>query len=829
MKLKPYYRVEPADWFFQDHPDVIEAKKKSSKQGSVESDIEEFVRQWMIKELIETYGYPEAWLGERIVIEEKVKMGSSYKEADISIKNSNKKTYLYIETKKYSESNSGFGEAESQLQTYLAATHTATVGLVTHGKETKILEKKIDPNDFKYIPDIPSYDAKNVSYKSVLLRTVDPREMSEGRQTGLTPISHKLDSILFDCHSIIRDVDGLHDDEALDELSKVIFTKIFDERETCRSAEGTKFRFQIYGAANTEEIASNIRDLYEDARNYDLTSNSQKVIGYERSRGVFKSQIRLSSNALVRIVEKLQNYSFIDSPTDVKGIAFQRVLGAAIRAGMGQFFTPHEVVKLIVSIVKPNPADLILDPFCGSGHFLTSSIDYIETNFADSLDDYSKFDFRFNRLHGIEKSDRMVRIAMTDMMLHGDGHTNIRNTDAFLSFDNYPDIVALGEDGKDSPAVFSKILTNPPFGSIMQGEIGEIIGRFNIGAGKKALPLEYLAIERCLSFLKPGGVMAVVLPDGIMNNTNAQFARSWVMNRAKVKATISLPLEAFAPFGTQTKTSILILEKPSDGEMITNDYPVFMGNVDDLGYDATGRPTDSTDIEQIIKAWEEFEKTGKTKASRDRAYVTTGENIQFRWDFKADSLATSDDYVEIGEYLDVIKISKNLEKMPTEVFPYISVSELPNDPTVWTTKELLKIPGVRLLGPKHTTQANDILFARLGPSMGNRKSVLVGSDIEIAWCSNEFHVLRAKQGIPPEYILFLIKSETFISQAKAKARGATPSRLRLHERDLSHIKVPKHSKQEIKELSKKYIEGRLSSEELVRQAQEIRLEVAPNF
>jgi type I restriction enzyme S subunit len=134
-----------------------------------------------------------------------------------------------------------------------------------------------------------------------------------------------------------------------------------------------------------------------------------------------------------------------------------------------------------------------------------------------------------------------------------------------------------------------------------------------------------------------------------------------------------------------------------------------------------------------------------------------------------------------------------------------------------------------LLGPKHTTQANDVLFARLGPSMGNRKSVLVGSDIEIAWCSNEFHVLRAKPGIPPEYILFLIKSETFISQAKAKARGATPSRLRLHERDLPNLKVPRHSKQEILELSKKYIEGRLRSADLVRQAEEIRLEVAPNF
>ena len=167
--------------------------------------------------------------------------------------------------------------------------------------------------------------------------------------------------------------------------------------------------------------------------------------------------------------------------------------------------------------------------------------------------------------------------------------------------------------------------------------------------------------------------------------------------------------------------------------------------------------------------------------------------------------------------------------MPTEVFPYISVSELPNDPTVWTSKELLNIPGIRLLGLKHTCQANDILFARLGPSMGNRKSVLVDSDIKVAYCSNEFHVLRAKDGIPPEYILFLIKSETFISQAKAKARGATPSRLRLHQRDLPHIKVPKHTKTEIIELSKKFLDGRLKSEDLIQQAQEIHREVAPNF
>ena len=517
MKLKEFYRVEPSEWLFTDHPDVIEAKRRVESDPSAdEKTIEEFVRQWVLKELIETYNYPKEWLNERLVIEERVKMGSTSKEADISIKNAIKKTYLYIETKNSSERGKSFDEARSQLETYLASTHTATIGMVTNGLDTQILEKKIDPNDFNFIPDIPSYDKKRISYKSVLVRDLSEATAVRDGHTGLQPITEKFESILFDCHSIIRDIDGLHDDEALDELAKIIFTKIFDEREVCRKEEGEVFKFQIYGAGNTEEVASIIRGLYEEARSYDISSNSQKIIGYEKSRGVFKNQIRLSSNALVKIVEKLQDYSFIDSETDIKGRAFQKVLGAAIRAGLGQFFTPDEVVKLIVEMVNPEPNDLVLDPFCGSGHFLSRCIDSVEENYATTLDDYSKFDFRFNRLHGIEKSDRMVRVAMTDMMLHDDGHTNIRNTDAFLSFDNYPDIVALGGEKNDTPEVFSKILTNPPFGSIMQGEIGDILGRFKIGANKTSLPLEYIAIERCLQFLRPGGLLAIVLPDGIV-------------------------------------------------------------------------------------------------------------------------------------------------------------------------------------------------------------------------------------------------------------------------------------------------------------------------
>jgi type I restriction enzyme M protein len=831
VRLRDFYRIAPSDWLFLDHQYVIAARKRAeANPNSREETIEEYVRQWVLRELIDTYDYPIEWLGERIVIEEPVRIGSTEKQADVSVKNSGHKTYLYIEVKNLGISEVAFDEARKQLESYLAATHTATIGMVTDGKRIQILEKKVDPNDFNYIPDIPSYNRDKIRYKNVLVREIRT-DISQKRKTGLKPLADNLDSILFDCHSLIRDIDGLHDDEALDELCKIIFTKIFDERDICRKPEGTAFKFQIYGASNTEEIASLIRDRYEEAKNYDLTSNSQNIIGYERSRGVFRNPIRLSSNAIAKIVEKLQGYSFIDTESgDLKGRAFQKVLGAAIRAGMGQYFTPDEVVQVIVEIVDPTPQDLILDPFCGSGHFLSSCIQYVEKNYGSSLDEYSKYDFRFNRLHGIEKSDRMVRIAMTDMMLHDDGHTNIRNTDALLSFDNYPDIVGLGGERNETPAVFSKILTNPPFGSIMQGEIGEILGRFQLGHRKKSLPLEYIGLERCLQFLRPNGILAIVLPDGIITNRSAQFARSWVMSQAKLRAIISLPTETFGPFGTMTKTSILIIQKLDKNERISFDYPVFMANIEDIGYDATGRRTEGKDVREILFAWQRFKQNHNQPLDvpRKRAYITTGDKLQFRWDFKAGLLENNEQsFVPMSKYIDIIKDAKNLEKRKNETFPYLSISELPENPFILDTPN--NVPAIRLFGPKYKAKGGDILFARLGPSMANRKSLMVDKSITELYCSNEFHVLRPKAGIDSEFVLYLVKSDSFIIQAQSKARGATPSRLRVYEEDLLNIHVPEHSAEEMKSKGSAYLIGRRRAIALITEAESIINEVSPDF
>lgn len=467
----------------------------------------------------------------------------------------------------------------------------------------KTLRKKIDPNDFDYITDLPAYGLE-AKVKVQLVREL-PATDGDARSTGLQILNNEYERVLFDCHSAARDVDGLHDDEALDEICKVIYTKIYDERQTTKQLEGTPFRFQTYGASNASEVASNIRVLYEEARNADIEVYSKRIPGYERSRGVFKTQIRLSDTALYRVVERLQEFSLIDSKSDIKGRAFQKVLAPAIRAGMGQYFTPDPIVELAVGVIQPKAHELILDPFCGSGHFLTKALQYVSENQGSIITQHDLHEFKFFHLHGIEKSDRMVRIAMTDMMLNDDGHTNIRNQDSLLSFDNYPDITALRHDlEKDisilDPAVFDVVLTNPPFGSIMRQETMEMLGRFDLGYKKKSLPLEILGLERSLQFLKQGGRMAIVLPEHMMKGKSAAFVRKWLYGVIHIRAIFFFPEEAFTPFGAMVKTCLCIFQKFKKDESPKNEDTTFLCEVENLGYEATGKPKVGSEVSNAI-------------------------------------------------------------------------------------------------------------------------------------------------------------------------------------------------------------------------------------
>ena len=599
--------IDPQDWYFKNNPDVARADIRASEyleeNGSLvnaEYHIEEFVRQWALRFLIENYDYPPEWIGERILIEYSVMIASRPTEADIVIRNTNRRPYLFIECKNRGASQNDFDRAEEQLESYLSATHTATIGMVTDGVRVKVKRKKIDPNDFEYLPDFPKHNS-SITPQTRLMRTLPP--VGDARATGLKRIEPAYDRVLFDCHNILRDVDGLHDDEALDELCKVIYAKIFDERTTTGKEEGTPFRFQTYGAANASEVASEIRALYEDARQDDINIYSKRIPGYERSRGVFNQQIRLSDVALFRIVEGVQDYSLVDSTTDIKGTAFQKVLAPAVRAGMGQYFTPDPIVELAVEIVQPKASDLILDPFCGSGHFLTKCLSYVVRNQSSKIPEHDMSQFKFFHLHGIEKSDRMVRIAMTDMLLHDDGHTNVRNTDSLLSFDNYPDLTGTREDWNRDPAIFDIVLTNPPFGSTMTREAMDMLGRFDLGHGRKSLPLEVLGLERSCQFLKPGGRLAIILPEHLLKGKSNRYVRQWLFRVGELKAVISFPEDAFKPFGATVRTCLCVFRKFETGETPNRKAPAFLCEVENLGYDATGRAKDGSEIPEVAKSF----------------------------------------------------------------------------------------------------------------------------------------------------------------------------------------------------------------------------------
>ena len=356
--LRPFYRIPPDEWLLTANPDVSAARERArANPDATEEQIEEYVRQWVLRELVETYRYPRDWLGNRIVVEETVQVASSEKQADISIKNDRGRTYVYVETKSSSAGASDFEKAERQLETYLSATHTATIGLLTNATEIRVLRKKVNPNDFEYIADIPGYGAPD-SGRAKLVRDLSVVATSGGK-VGLPPLPKRNQNILFEAHSAMRDIDGLHDDHALDELAKVLYAKIYDERTVSQSTgeEQPEFRFQSYGKGNASEVASDVRDLYRDACEYDLRVYSQRIPNYDRSRGRFREAISLSDAALSRVVEILQDYSIVDAASDIKSAAFQQVLGSAIRAGMGQYFTPDEVVRIAVEAISPRPAE----------------------------------------------------------------------------------------------------------------------------------------------------------------------------------------------------------------------------------------------------------------------------------------------------------------------------------------------------------------------------------------------------------------------------------------------------------------------------------------
>jgi predicted RNA methylase len=418
-----------------------------------------------------------------------------------------------------------------------------------------------------------------LKYPSILAPSA-PRAMSEDNA-----------DLFFRCHSTIWSVDHLRPSAALNELCKLLYAKICDEKRW----GGRRFH-TVEG--NPLQTGGQIRSLYADS-----VAEGRRLVGSVVPKGILEEPLQLSDAAIFGVVDLLQDFSFSESGVDLKGAAFQQLTEAAVRSGMGQYFTPEPVVRFMVLLSRVSAKDQVLDPFCGSGHFLAACADFVGQIPGISSSELTKFEAA--GLYGIEQDEHMVRVALTDLLIQGRSRIHLLNSDSLLPLSRYDSLLnlRLGSSGNG----FSLVLTNPPFGKRLPKEAMSGLGEFELASSDRPTPLEVLGLERAITFLKPGGRVAIVLPHSVLTNRSMQSVREYVARTCRIRAVVSLPPETFSRHAGVGQASILFLERrstpihaPAEG------YAVYCCSCRSVGYDQTGRAhgrDELPDIAAEYAAW----------------------------------------------------------------------------------------------------------------------------------------------------------------------------------------------------------------------------------
>jgi type I restriction enzyme M protein len=419
------------------------------------------------------------------------------------------------------------------------------------------------------------------------------------------------------CHDTLWEGGKRNPAEAFDEMSKLMYCKIQDERFLTK--KGEFYRFQVGTYETINEVTERIKKIYKDAQNIDPE--------------VFIEPIKADNPIIFTVAEILQGISLARTDLDVKGEGYEHFLGGVFRGAMGQYFTPRPIVRFMIDFLEPNIDDFIIDPACGSGGFLIYTLERMRKELFAKLDEkdaaYRWQDFALKQVYGIEINSQLARVSMMNMIIHEDGHTNIENDDALDKPDGWKRQKIREYFGKK----FTLLLTNPPFGASVKEKEKSYLVNYELGGKIKKRNrqnTEILFVERCLDFLKPGGRMGIVLPDGILTNSSLQYVRDFINDKAQILGVVSLPQTAFkrpaskgsGDTGSGVKASLLFLRRKKDGEKLLKDYSIFMAISEHIGYDATGRP-DKDEFPDILKAWQEFKKTNSADGKNPKIFSTS--------------------------------------------------------------------------------------------------------------------------------------------------------------------------------------------------------------
>lgn len=548
---------------------------------------EERVRQKTTHILHEEMGYPK----ELIAHERSINMGSEKRRADIviyenkraCIENDQGQIKLIIEVKAPNEK-----EPDGQLVSYISST-SADGGFWTNGEKIIYLKKDNRTNNILKWIGMPRYG-----------RTWD----SIGRFTKselIAPVDLKL--AFKRCHNAIYRTGIDSEDVALD-MVRIILAKREDEssaNEECKfyitPEEFADEKLKVAACSRVRQLFTVVKDQYPD-----VFSEHEKITA--------------SDNQLATVISHLQQYSFLDADHDVIGTAYEVYVAAHLKGERGQFFTNRLVVDMMVKMLDPDDKSVILDPSCGSAGFLINSMNYVFKKIDDSKrSDSAKEILKRNVVHqlfGLDISPKLVKIAKANMLIGKDGHGGIEQAN---SLDSISKLSASFQEkaGLEKPTM---ILTNPPFGAGYELRIKEptILAQYDNGYvwsasedggiefeeklnSRQGLAPEILFLEKCVRWLKPGGVLGIVMAKGQLDNREALSIRKWVLGRAQLLAVINLHEDTFQPF-CGSKASVIFLKKnESDTAKNNSNYKVYMAISNKVGQTSRGEPIFKRDAE----------------------------------------------------------------------------------------------------------------------------------------------------------------------------------------------------------------------------------------
>lgn len=547
---------------------------------------EEKVQLEAFLKLVIEYGYPVEHIEQFVT----VTMGADKREADIIVYEDAKhiKPKIIVECKKQEVTQQEFNQAINQAFSYANALSGTIKYVWIYSEVLSSIFRFDKENDFREgLSDLPHYGTDSVApYNFVKGGGTHEYLDSKGKkQTQIfkdikTVSEEELTRRFKQAHDALWAGGQLNPSEAFDELDKLIFCKIWDEKYNIVEGKlkprkkGEIYDFQIIKEATeaktNDALAKRVKAIYAAGKSFD--------------KEVFKDDIRLSNERIRTIVNYLQEINLSATDLDSKGRAFETFMGSFFRGEFGQYFTPRVIVQFIVEALPIDNNSLVLDTSCGSGGFLLHALDKVRRQADKEYPDYKTdiedhkawhdywHSFAENNLYGIEINEQIARTAKMNMIIHDDGHTNVISVDGLLNDKEMA--LTTGNNGFQYNR-FDFIITNPPFGSSVKDNEKHYLRRYFLGT-KQVDWLDYknsketyrnnqstevLFIEQCYNYLHEGGYLAVVIPDGILTNSSLQYVRDVMEDWYRLVAVISMPQTAFSATGAGVKSSVLFVKK----------------------------------------------------------------------------------------------------------------------------------------------------------------------------------------------------------------------------------------------------------------------------